>query len=327
MKLITALFTISGWVAFTVLLLSAGGMGGDRAVAITPQIGEVQEVVNSTFGPEYQVKEIDQDGALYRLVLAYKGYSVDTIYLREDRKTLMRAETLPTSTSVAVRVAPNTDDARKAYHASIKRAMEVAGNTKPPVQTVPTLNQVQLVQPPTLPREADAPDLPTIYESLHASRYVKATDGSKVLYMFDDFRCPGCRDAEAYLGVNASMHDVEVRYLPVSVLGPDSQALAAYVLESDVMLQRAERARLARSEPSKVLSKIKAGEVPLSKEAIKATLENFQHLLKSDRGGTPTFIYLTKDGVRASTVASEQRLGEILGSIVPSNTNTLVNSK
>lgn len=287
-------------------------------------IADVQEVVERTLGPDYVVVGVSQDGALSRLSIEYHDYSIKNIYLREDGERLFRAEQVMPPSVAQRQAVESTAKARTAYRESIKDALASDATSNPPVQNRPPAvtasREILKIAPPALPRNTEAADIDALYQQLESRPYVRTSSGNRVLYVFDDYRCPACRDADAYLKKFASKRGIEVRHVPVAVLGPESLALAAYVLEPETMGERASRGEAARSNPMEILNAIQDKSITVSETTLAEAMRNFQLLMNIGRGGgTPTFVYQTKHGARASTAGSEAALSAILDSIPASN--------
>lgn len=294
---------------------------GERVPTRTT-VADAQEVVMRTLGPDYAVVGIRQDGALSRLSIEYHGYSINNIYLREDGDRLFRAEQVMPPSATQKQAVESTAKARTAYRESIKDALASGTKATPPLpnrtSAVPASREPAKIAPPALPRNTEAADIDALYMQLESRPFVRSSTGDRVLYVFDDYRCPACRDADAYLKKVASKRGIEVRHLPVAVLGPESLALAAYVLEAESMAERASRGDVARSEPMEILKAIQEKSIHVSETTLSEARRNFQLLINVGRGGgTPTFVYQTKHGARASTAGSESALSAILDSITP----------
>lgn len=287
-------------------------------------VADAQEVVMRTLGRDYAVVGIRQDGALSRLSIEHHGYSINNIYLREDGERLFRAEEVMPPSPTQRQAVESTAKARTAYRESIKDALASGTAANPPVPNrvtpVPASRQPAKIAPPALPRNTEAADIDALYKQLESRPFVRSSTGDRVLYVFDDYRCPACRDADAYLKKVASKRGIEVRHVPVSVLGPESLALAAYVLEPESMDERASRGDAARSDPMEILKAIQEKSIHVSESTLSEAMRNFQLLMNIGRGGgTPTFVYQTKHGARASTAGSESALSAILDSIPPAH--------
>lgn len=292
---------------------------GEHAAA-EPSINDAQKVVERTLGPDYEVVGISQDGSLSRLSITYHGYSINNIYLREDGARLFRAEEVVPPSAAQRKAVESTAKARTAYRESIKDALASDAKTRPPAPSpAPTAmpnREPARIAPPALPRNTEAADIDSLYQQLESRPFVTSSTGDRVLYVFDDYRCPACRDANNYLKKVASTRGIEVRHVPVAVLGPESLALAAYVLEPESMAERAARGEAARANPMEILKAIQSKSINVSEATLSEAMRNFQLLMNIGRGGgTPTFVYQTKHGARASTAGSEAALSAILDSI------------
>lgn len=307
---------------FNEVTMQGGEISAAEQRPIKASIADAQEVVNRTLGPDYVVVDIRKDGALSRLTIQYHSYSINNIYLREDGNRLFRAEQVMPPSATQRQAVESTAKARTAYRDSIKDALASGAAAIPPVPnptaSVPASVEPIKIAPPALPRNTEAADIDALYKQLESRPFVRSSTGDRVLYVFDDYRCPACRDADAYLKNVASKRGIEVRHVPVAVLGPESLALAAYVLEPESMAERASRGNAARSEPMEILKAIQDKSIHVSETSLSEAMRNFQLLMNIGRGGgTPTFVYQTKHGARASTAGSESALSAILDSIPP----------
>lgn len=291
-----------------------------------PTIDSVQDLVNESLGRDYEVSGVVKDGSLFLLSIKYRGYSINNIYLREDKKRLIRSELVQSPKQAQLLASAKYSKDKTEYRNSIQKALsnEVSHLPETPLAKLNDVknenrSEHKYITPPDLPRRTEVPDLTLLYKDLELSRYVSEREGTRVLYVFHDYRCPACKDAEAYLRSLSSDKNIEVRYVPVGALGPDSLALGAYVVDSGSMDERIHRSRRVRDEPLRVLDDINSKVVSLGKPTVLDVIKSFQLLKISDRGGTPTFVYLTKDGVRASTVGSTKKLGLIIDSIIPNS--------
>lgn len=307
---------------FNEAVTQGGEISAGEQRSIKTSIADAQEVVSRTLGPDYVVVGILKDGALSRLSIEYHSYSINNIYLREDGDRLFRAEQVVPPSATQRQAVESTAKARTAYRESIKDALASDARANPPASnptaSVPARIEPTKIAPPALPRNTEAADIDALYKQLESRPFVRSSTGDRVLYVFDDYRCPACRDADAYLKKVASKRGIEVRHVPVAVLGPESLALAAYVLEPESMAERASRGDAARSEPMEILKAIQDKSIHVSETTLSEAMRNFQLLMNIGRGGgTPTFVYQTKHGARASTAGSESALSAILDSIPP----------
>ncbi len=301
------------------LALTIGGCQKASPVGkkMLPDKEAVQALVDQAFGGKHKVVGIEPDGEMYRLDIGYHGYRISNIYLRADQETLVRAEVVTPPSALQSQANQKHAHDRETYRNSINEALAKAGHKPNEADAeLQTNTAPKAVTPPILPRVNEAPDLSRLYQELKGSEFVIDGAGERVLYVFYDYACPACRQAAKYLHSLPSDLNLEVRHVPVGVLGPQSLALASYVIDSASMEERAERGKAAQSDPNKVLDDINAKKITLSDAAVTSAMKNFQHLQKAGRGGTPTFVYLTKNGVRASTANSESKLKEIIDKIV-----------
>lgn len=78
------------------------------------------------------------------------------------------------------------------------------------------------------------------YAALTQLHHLSWGHGEKTLYAFVDLNCPACRQAHAAIEANISPDDVTIHYIPVGILGQDSEAKASLVLAPNDNLERNE---------------------------------------------------------------------------------------
>ncbi len=310
------------------------GVNHERGARAGASIPEAQAVVTSILGPDYVVVGSTPDGPLALLSINYAGYRIDNIYLREDGIRLFRAEEVISQTEDESRTLALAASGRTAYRNSINAALAKDGEHEQPTSTAKppeqlhyapspvapapqggeALSRAKSIEPPTLPRKADVADIDSIYRELATRRYVRSSEGSRILYVFDDYLCPACREASNFLNAQAAQRGIEVRHIPVSVIGPKSLALAAYVMTPEDMADRVKRGEDARDNPKEILEKIDSKSIKIPESRVSDALVNFSLFMKL-KSGTPTFVYQTKQGAMASTATSAESLSDILDSI------------
>lgn len=281
-----------------------------------PDREAVQALVHQAFGTKHKVVAIEPDGKMYRLYIGYHDYRIDNIYLRADKQTLMRAELVSPPSKLQSQANQKHASDREAYRDSVNEALAKAGHKPSEANQKQRIEKIaEGVIPPVLPRVNDAPDLSKLYQDLKGAEFVIDGAGERVLYVFDDYACPACRQAAEYLHSLPPELNLEIRHVPVGVLGPQSLALASYVIDSPSMTEREERGKAVRLDVNKILDHINSKRIKLSDVAVTSAMKNFHHLQKAGRRGTPTFVYLTENGVRASTANSESKLRAIIDRI------------
>lgn len=183
---------------------------------------------------------------------------------------------------------------------------EAARNAAPPKIT-----------PPEGMKSAMVPNKPAIYAAAAKSGgYVAFGTGPKKLYVFFDPNCPACREASSFINKKVAGSEVEVRYLPLSILGPDSQDKAAYMLDVKDNTERMARFDAVHA-PKKMAELVPGFSYKAAPNGDKGALVNFALLKATGQVSTPRFMYLTSAGPMISVINSEQGLMEIVQSVVP----------
>jgi len=154
-----------------------------------------------------------------------------------------------------------------------------------------------------------------IYAIAEQSQYVAYGNGSKVLYIYHDANCPHCKKVYDHLVSTIDTKLYQLRFLPVGVLGPDSNNKAAYILGSNSMETRLERLKaMVPSEkfesavPSPIESEMKQG--------LKRSGIHYMSLAKTGKVGTPTFLFQTDTGPIMAQLKSRSQLDALLTQIV-----------
>ncbi len=162
---------------------------------------------------------------------------------------------------------------------------------------------------PTMPQTAPLPsnysgvDAQAIYASLEQTEYIQSGNNSdKVLYVFFDFRCPACMQSHADLLPRIEKEEVQVRFVPVGILGEQSEAKATYVLIEDKM--EARLALMKKLMGKKTIAQIitdKPDREQLNK-GWQRYLANTKLLIATQKVMTPLMVYRTKTGVTIQTI-------------------------
>jgi protein-disulfide isomerase len=168
----------------------------------------------------------------------------------------------------------------------------------------------------SLPRNNTVVDRESIYNRIEKANWISSGESKKVLYVFYDFRCPACAVVHKYLDEHIENNDIQVRYLPVGALGPESLARASLSLipknnETRLKLM----AQLARPEKIESLINI-APSKEEQQRGHQATMENFKLLLETQRVATPTFAYRTAAGAHIAVLTSKNQLAQVINNIV-----------
>lgn len=174
----------------------------------------------------------------------------------------------------------------------------------------------------SLPRHNTVVDKESIYQRMGKGNWISAGKNKKKLYVFYDFQCPACAEAHKYLEDHIAKNDVEVRYLPVSVRGPESLVRASLSLipQSNAIRLKLMK-QLARPEPIKTLIKIEPSKSE-QQQGHQSAMQNFKLLLaaaqETEAVATPTFLYRTNAGAQISVLNSKKELDKVIKEIVDS---------
>lgn len=176
--------------------------------------------------------------------------------------------------------------------------------------------EVQKIETAQLPRNNTVVDSEYLFKEIENSNWISQGEGKKVLYVFFDFRCHACREVHKLLDNLIASKSLEVRFIPVGALGPESQQMAAIALSTDFNDERLKMLKNLMSLNGKSLSTLP--DVPadsLARGQINA-LKNFKSLLLTKKVVTPTFAYKTSTGPIISVLTSEQQLIDVIGKII-----------
>lgn len=180
-----------------------------------------------------------------------------------------------------------------------------------PVTTTPK------IEPPEGMKSAINPNKNAIYGAAgKAGGFVTYGEGKKLLYVFIDPNCPACREAIQFINTKVVGTGVEVRYLPLSILGPDSQDKASYILDVTDNAERQARFDALHSNHKKMGEIISGFSYKNAMKGDKAALINFALLKASGTVSTPRFMYMTQQGAMISAISNEKGLLEIINTIV-----------
>ena len=180
------------------------------------------------------------------------------------------------------------------------------------------LPDYSLPETASLPRNNTVVDKQSLYKKIQTSNWISSGDNSKILYVFYDFRCPACADVHTHLDEYVKNDAVQVRYIPVGALGPESLVRASLSLipknnETRLKLM----SELAKPEPIETLLTVAPSQEELQ-EGHRATMQNFKLLMDTQRIATPTFAYQTSEGPQIAILTSKQQLDEVIQNIVGS---------
>jgi hypothetical protein len=167
------------------------------------------------------------------------------------------------------------------------------------------------VPPGTQPGETPGSAGERLWADAGASTYI--TIGAKtapVLYIFVDPRCHYCQGY--WQDLNASpqtMAAVQLRLIPVGILGPDSVQIAQQVLSAPDM-----------AAAWKAVEKVDYSTLPktIAPDAAAKLEANRQLMIKYGFGGTPYSVYRGKDGKVKIVAGVPTNLAQVIGDLGPS---------
>lgn len=275
--------------------------GKERTAVMLPDartviLGEIRSI----FLPEGEIGAGNTRGAGVENGAATDNVAVQPGSITQHDSPVVAQETSPP------RGVPSPTPAGKPLQPSAERAADdtMASGARPPA-----------IQPPEGMKGAKVANKPALYAAAGKSGgYVSFGHGPKKLYVFFDPNCPACREASKFINDKVAGAEVEVRYLPLSILGPDSQDKAAYILEGKDNEDR--QARFNAAHTAKKMSEIVPGfSYKAAPSGDRGALVNFALLKASGQVSTPRFMYQTVQGPMISVITSEKGLMEIIGSI------------
>lgn len=214
-----------------------------------------------------------------------------------------------------------------------ERAMRGEGNDSPdahspvepePLATAPAQNLQMNTEPKletaTPPRNMQQlPSIKNVYDTLNENPVLWVPNGQsdKVLYVFFDLNCPACQQAEPTLQELAKDNKVQVRYVPVGILGDDSVYKAVSVLAHDTP---AERLRIKEIASKRGRSQ-DIGLPQLSKEQLEKGIglvtEAQTLFYATKRVATPAFMFTNNGGVQYEFISSPSQLRTMVNGIKP----------
>lgn len=198
-----------------------------------------------------------------------------------------------------------------------KLASELLTDTSQAVQSTPLTGKTaaHYLKAPFTAQSEPAPSdflrygsgLSEHYATLSSLNHFSWGNGNKDLYVFVDLNCPACRQAHRAIEKNIDKEQVTIHYIPVGILGQDSEAKASLVLapnEND-----------ARNEAFHYLfQKAKASELvdisvdqSLINQGWQRYKENTLAFLNLPRPVTPTFAVMSEQGpvIRAAVSTAQ----------------------
>lgn len=153
----------------------------------------------------------------------------------------------------------------------------------------------------------DANELNEHYSRLKNLNHFSWGTGNKVLFVFVDLNCPACRQAHSAIEKNINQDEVTIYYIPVGILGQDSEVKASLVLAPnenddrieafDYLFQKAKASELVDISVDRAL-------VDQGWQRYK---ENTLAFLNLPRPVTPTFAVMSEQGpvIRPAVNASQ----------------------
>lgn len=145
--------------------------------------------------------------------------------------------------------------------------------------------------------EIPKPDLKAAWSKLGGLAYISegSTSAKKIVYVFTDLRCGYCQKLWAKTR-GAALKDVQLRWIPVAILGPDSAAAAEAALTDATPAQALHRAydRFGETAPAAPAS------LERTSAARKQLAANLALMSEMGLQGTPALVYKDAAGaVRA----------------------------
>ena len=171
----------------------------------------------------------------------------------------------------------------------------------------------------SLPRHNTVHDPQKLFDEAENTYWIAEGDGSKVLYVYYDLKCPACAQAHKVLQPYIDSGEIQVRYIPVGALGPDSLHLASLVLAGEKGNDQLARLKtLMKPISSDALPYRSTPAEDLKRSRVEA-LMNFQALMATKHPATPAFAYLTEAGPQVGVVRSASQLKQVIETISDSN--------
>lgn len=170
-----------------------------------------------------------------------------------------------------------------------------------------------------LPRNNTVTDIAALFSEIEKSDWISEGNSNSVLYIFYDLRCPACAEVHRYLKDPIENNRVQVRYIPVGALGPESLYQASLAMAGEDNASRLHRLNTLMKPVPSDATPFKGTPENLLKQSQLKALKNFNLLVKSKRPATPTFAYMTSAGPVISVITNKQDLMQLIGTISPSS--------
>lgn len=211
-------------------------------------------------------------------------------------------EEIKNTTKAAIQTRIEKDVKAKRAHAA-EIAKTITLHTSPRLETA------------TLPRNNNIADKSTLFKEIEKSNFISSGISKKILYVFFDVNCDACKEVQKILMPYTNKDLLQVRYIPVGAIGPDSQIKATAILAQPNNETRLDLMnKFLHTKNGEELPDIKISEEQKQKGYI-ASLQNFKLLLDSKRVATPTFAYMTKNRPTISVLRSKNALHNAINSI------------
>ena len=181
-----------------------------------------------------------------------------------------------------------------------------------PAKTPATSGSTNEAIAPSQPAVATAPDKPVpaserLMKEVENATYLKfGPDTAPPLYVFMDPRCHFCHDYWQTLGQYLLQNNVQVRVIPVAVLGDDS-------------VQQAERI-ISAPDPGAAWSKIEQGDLsvlvmPPAPDSPQRIQYNNNIMVHWKMNGTPYSVYRSKEGKVKLVYAVPTDVGQVVNDL------------
>ncbi len=285
-------------------------------VSAVPDLGEPTRpaIIQAAAERGAQIQFIGRQNGFTGWIMMEEGAPV-FIYVSEDEETIFRgmmfdAKGQPITVAQATEAQLRNPEFFGMTREEVQAAQSAAiGQTPPAVATAATAAAATAA--PAQPAETRSSDQ-IMYDALSVSNYI--TLGSKtapVLYAFIDPDCPHCKTFLKNIDKDyLQTGKLQLRLIPVGLLGPASEARAAYVI--------------AQADPGAVLMAHAKGEkeIPvqdkITLDGQKLNVDMF-HMYRFD--GTPILVFKDTSG-RVMMVRGEPKdIAKTFAQIAPGGTN------
>jgi protein-disulfide isomerase len=143
--------------------------------------------------------------------------------------------------------------------------------------------------------------------------------GNKVLYAFVDLNCPACRQAHRQIAQSFSEDELTIHYIPVGILGQDSEIKAVLSLAPTDNSQRLEAFDyLITTNKAPDLQQVEVDEL-LIDQGWQKYKENTLAFLDLPRPVTPTFAVMGSDGPIIRAAVNTRQISALLDVAIAQN--------